>query len=144
MTWRRNTAGSFILPVGFYNYIDVSGTDTTQWKILKVPFFPFSDHIIYLIHAFSSCITIKYSHLFNLSLKHSTTVLSSVTPKRPILKKIIPGLKGNVNYMIVTLTNFLDLDLFHLLDYDTELIVRDNISAGWDGDCILASPEIWD
>ncbi|KAF8805988.1 amine oxidase catalytic domain-containing protein [Phlegmacium glaucopus] len=35
MTWRRNTAGSFILPVNFYNYIDVSGTDTSQWKILK-------------------------------------------------------------------------------------------------------------
>ena len=33
--------------------------------------------------------------------------------------------------MIVTLTIFLDLDLFHLLDYDAELIVRDNISAGW-------------
>ena len=106
-------------------------------------FSPFSFHI-YLIHAFSSCITIKYSHLPNLSLKHSTTVLSSATPSRPIPRPIIPGHKGNVNYMIVTLTTFLDLDLFHSLDYDIELIARDNMSAGWDGDCILASPEIWD
>ena len=144
MTWRRNTAGSFVLPVSFYNYVDVSGTDTTQWKILKVLFLAFSLHIIYLIRVFSSCIMTKYSHLSNLSSKHSTMVLSSVTPSRVIPKSIFPGLKGNVNYMIVTLTIFLDLDLFHSLDYDTELIVRDNLSAGWDGDCILASPEIWD
>ena len=85
----------------------------------------------------------KYSHLSNPSLKHSTTVLSNATPNRLILTSIIPGLKGNVDYMIVTLTTFLDLDLFHLLDYDSELIVRDNISAGWDGGCILASAEIW-
>ena len=38
---------SFILPVNFYNYIDVSGTDTTQWKIHKVPF-PSSAHIMYI------------------------------------------------------------------------------------------------
>jgi hypothetical protein len=106
-------------------------------------FFP-SVHIICLNHAFSSCIMTKYSHLSNPSLKHSTMVVSSATPSRPIPKLIIPGLKGNANYTIVTLTIFLDLDLFHSLDYDTELIVRDNISAGWDGDCILASTEIWD
>ena len=143
MTWRRNTAGSFILPVSFYNYIDVSGTDTTQWKILKVPFFPLL-FTSYFSSTFSSCIMTKYSHLSNLSLKHSTMVLSSATPSRPIPKSIIPGPKGNVNCMIVTLTIFLDLDLFHSLDYDTELIVRDNTSAGWDGDCILASAEIRD
>ena len=65
----------------------------------------------------------KYSHLSNPSLKHSTMVLSSATSSRPIPNSIIPGLKGNVNHMIVTLTIFLDLDLFHSLDYDTELIV---------------------
>ena len=49
-------------------------------------------------------------------------VFSSVTPSRPIPTLIIPGLKVEVNYMpvIVTLTIFLDLDLFHSLDYDTE------------------------
>jgi primary-amine oxidase len=36
MTWRRNHAGSYILPVNFYQYLDVSGTDPSQWKILKV------------------------------------------------------------------------------------------------------------
>ncbi|KAH9482139.1 Amiloride-sensitive amine oxidase [copper-containing] [Psilocybe cubensis] len=35
-TWRRNTAGSYLLPVNFYNYIDISGTDPSQWKILKL------------------------------------------------------------------------------------------------------------
>ena len=49
MTWRRNTAGSFILPVNFYSYIDVSGTDTTQWKILKVRCISFFlHHILHL------------------------------------------------------------------------------------------------
>ena len=143
MTWRRNVAGSYLLPVSFYMYIDVSGTDTTQWKILKVSFFPPSVHMIYLIHAFSLCIMTKYSDLPNPSLKHLTTALSSATLSRPILKLIIPGLKDNVKNMIVTLTIFLDLDLFRLLGYDTELIVKDNISAGWDGDYILASTGIW-
>jgi len=36
MTWRRNTAGSYIVPVNFYQYIHMSGTDPSQWKILKV------------------------------------------------------------------------------------------------------------
>ncbi|KAF4619282.1 hypothetical protein D9613_004722 [Agrocybe pediades] len=36
MTWRRNKAGSFLLPVGFYQYVDMSGTDTSLWKVLKV------------------------------------------------------------------------------------------------------------
>jgi hypothetical protein len=86
----------------------------------------------------------KYSGLSNPSLKHSTTVLSSAALSSPILKLIIPGLKGNVKNMIVTLTIFLDPDLFRLLGCDTELIVKDNISAGWDGDYILASTGIWD
>jgi hypothetical protein len=86
----------------------------------------------------------KYSGLPNPSLKHSTMVLSLAALSRPILKSIIPGLKGSVGNMIVTLTIFLDLDLFRLLGCDTELIVKDNISAGWDGDCILVSIGIWD
>ena len=44
ITWRRNTAGSFILPVDFYTYIDLSGTDSSQWKILKVSFSFFLIH----------------------------------------------------------------------------------------------------
>ena len=143
MTWRRNVAGSYLLPVNFYMYIDISGTDTTQWKILKVPLL-LSVHMIYLIHAFSSCIMTKYSGLPNPSLKHFTTVHSPATLSRPILKSIIPGLKGNVENTTVTLTIFQDLDLFRLLDCDTELIVKDNMSAGWDGGYILASTGIWD
>ena len=113
MTWRRNNVGSFILPGNFYNYIDVSGTDTTQWKIRKIPF-PRPVHIIYI------------------SSLHLAMVLSSTTPSRSIPMLIIPGLKGDVNYMILTLTIFLDLDLLHSPNYDTELIERDNdIQAGW-------------
>ena len=40
MSWRRNAAGLYLLPVNFYMYTDISGTDTTQWKILKVSFYP--------------------------------------------------------------------------------------------------------
>ncbi|KAF8815578.1 amine oxidase catalytic domain-containing protein [Phlegmacium glaucopus] len=36
MTWTRNTGGTFLLPVNFYSYVDISGTDRTQWKILKL------------------------------------------------------------------------------------------------------------
>ncbi|TFK18079.1 amine oxidase catalytic domain-containing protein [Coprinopsis marcescibilis] len=36
VTWRYNTAGSFIQPINFYNYIDMSGTDPSLWKILRI------------------------------------------------------------------------------------------------------------
>ena len=56
MTWRRNNVGSFILPGNFYNYIDVSGTDTTQWKIRKIPF-PRPVHIIYISSLHLACVS---------------------------------------------------------------------------------------
>ena len=134
MTWRYNNAGSFILPVSFYNYIDFPGTDTTNsMEGPQGTFSPFRSHYIYLIHAFSSCIMTKVFPSVQPFAKHLARVLSSTTPIRSIPMLIIPGLEGDVNYMIVTLTIFLDLDLFHSPDYDTELIERDNdISAGWD------------
>ena len=148
MTWRRNLAGSYILPVNFYTYIDISGTDKTQWKILKVFILSLSclfiNHISHSLETqYSSCIMTKYSHLSHPLLKHSTTVPLSGTPSRPILKQTIPGLKDIVEHTIATLTIFLDLDLFLSLGYDTELIVRDNTLVGWDGECILAITEIW-
>jgi primary-amine oxidase len=36
LSWRRNTGGSFLQPVGFYQYIDISGTDPSKWEFLKV------------------------------------------------------------------------------------------------------------
>ncbi|TFK32677.1 amine oxidase catalytic domain-containing protein [Crucibulum laeve] len=36
VTWRHNKPGPYLLPVGFYQYVDISGTDASQWKILKV------------------------------------------------------------------------------------------------------------
>lgn len=36
ITWRHNVAGPFLHPVDFFQYVDVSGTDRTKWKVLKV------------------------------------------------------------------------------------------------------------
>ncbi|KAH6879933.1 amine oxidase catalytic domain-containing protein [Coprinopsis sp. MPI-PUGE-AT-0042] len=36
ITWRYNVAGSFILPINFYNYVDMSGTDESKWRILRI------------------------------------------------------------------------------------------------------------
>ncbi|KAJ3554483.1 hypothetical protein NM688_g3086 [Phlebia brevispora] len=36
ISWRRKVAGSWLHPVGFYVYIDCSGTDENQWKVLKL------------------------------------------------------------------------------------------------------------
>ncbi|KAF8887254.1 copper amine oxidase [Gymnopilus junonius] len=36
VTWRRNGAGTWLMPVNFYQYIDVSGTNPSQWKLLKL------------------------------------------------------------------------------------------------------------
>jgi hypothetical protein len=53
VTWRYNVAGSYILPINFYNYVDMSGTDESKFRILRVrvschfhfpcffPFYPF-------------------------------------------------------------------------------------------------------
>ncbi|EGO02293.1 hypothetical protein SERLA73DRAFT_86572 [Serpula lacrymans var. lacrymans S7.3] len=34
--WRRNTAGRYLHPLNLFQYIDISGTDPSQWKLLKV------------------------------------------------------------------------------------------------------------
>lgn len=36
ITWKINAPGVWIQPINFYNYIDLSGSDPSQWKILKV------------------------------------------------------------------------------------------------------------
>ena len=109
MTWRRNNAESFILLVDFHNYNDASGTDTTQRKDPQVTFYPVCSHHIshpsfqleYHDQAFPSVQSFS---------KHSAmpVVLSSATPSRPIPTLIIPGLKRDVNYIIVTLNIVLD------------------------------------
>jgi hypothetical protein len=33
---KRNIAGSYLQPLGFFQYFDMSGTDPSQWKLLKV------------------------------------------------------------------------------------------------------------
>ena len=36
VSWRRNVAGPWLHPVSFFQYVDFSGTDPAQWKLLKV------------------------------------------------------------------------------------------------------------
>lgn len=36
LSWRINTPGNFLHPVGFWMYIDFSGTDSGTWKLLKI------------------------------------------------------------------------------------------------------------
>lgn len=36
VTWKMSGPGNWLQPVGFYQYIDCSGNDRSQWKILKV------------------------------------------------------------------------------------------------------------
>ncbi|CCM06294.1 uncharacterized protein FIBRA_08545 [Fibroporia radiculosa] len=36
INWRRNVPGMYLHPVGFFMYVDMSGTDPSQWKLLKI------------------------------------------------------------------------------------------------------------
>ncbi|KAF9035083.1 amine oxidase catalytic domain-containing protein [Hymenopellis radicata] len=36
LNWKRNVAGPWLHPVDFFQYVDMSGTDPSLWKILKV------------------------------------------------------------------------------------------------------------
>lgn len=36
ISWKINAPGSWIQPINFYNYLDLSGSDPSQWRILKV------------------------------------------------------------------------------------------------------------
>lgn len=37
VSWRRNIPGPWLHPVNFFQYVDFSGSDPAQWKLLKVP-----------------------------------------------------------------------------------------------------------
>ncbi|KAI0260015.1 copper amine oxidase [Gloeopeniophorella convolvens] len=36
VTWRHAAPGAWLHPLGFYQYVDFSGTDPEQWRVLKV------------------------------------------------------------------------------------------------------------
>ncbi|KZV64877.1 amine oxidase catalytic domain-containing protein [Peniophora sp. CONT] len=36
LSWKRNVPAPWLHPVAFWQYVDISGTDPSQWKILKV------------------------------------------------------------------------------------------------------------
>lgn len=40
VSWRKNVPGPWLHPVNFFQYVDFSGTDTDQWKLLKVRLIP--------------------------------------------------------------------------------------------------------
>ena len=42
VSWRRNVAGPWLHPVNFFMYVDTTGTDPEQWKLLKVHWLCFS------------------------------------------------------------------------------------------------------
>ncbi|KAL6298051.1 amine oxidase catalytic domain-containing protein [Sparassis latifolia] len=36
VNWRRNVAGPYLHPVGLFHYIDITGTDPRNWKLIKI------------------------------------------------------------------------------------------------------------
>ncbi|KAF8514971.1 amine oxidase catalytic domain-containing protein [Gautieria morchelliformis] len=36
ISWKRNVPGSWLHPVDFYQYVEASGADPSQWKLLKI------------------------------------------------------------------------------------------------------------
>ncbi|KDQ64574.1 hypothetical protein JAAARDRAFT_28216 [Jaapia argillacea MUCL 33604] len=36
VSWRRNIPGPWLHPINFFHYVDVSGTDPSQWSLLKI------------------------------------------------------------------------------------------------------------
>ncbi|KAI0696783.1 amine oxidase catalytic domain-containing protein [Cytidiella melzeri] len=36
IAWRKNVAGPWLHPINFFQYVDISGTDPKQWKVLKI------------------------------------------------------------------------------------------------------------
>ncbi|KZO98363.1 amine oxidase catalytic domain-containing protein [Calocera viscosa TUFC12733] len=36
LTWRRNTPGPWLHPLGFFQYVQMDGTDPSLWKLLKI------------------------------------------------------------------------------------------------------------
>ncbi|KAH9937934.1 amine oxidase catalytic domain-containing protein [Amylocystis lapponica] len=36
LSWRRNVPGPWLHPVGLFHYVDMTGTDHTQWRLLKI------------------------------------------------------------------------------------------------------------
>ncbi|KZT20392.1 amine oxidase catalytic domain-containing protein [Neolentinus lepideus HHB14362 ss-1] len=36
VSWRRNVAGPWLHPLNFFQYVDMSGTDPAQWKLIKI------------------------------------------------------------------------------------------------------------
>jgi primary-amine oxidase len=85
VTWRHNTAGSFLQPVGFYQYADVSGTDPSQWKILKV--YAFKLVVLCLVSYRSH--KIVYNHQIFLSTESFLVAFHNGTLKR------LPSRPGN-------------------------------------------------
>ncbi|KAF9535149.1 copper amine oxidase [Crepidotus variabilis] len=90
VTWRRNTAGSFLLPFNFYQYVDISGTDTSQWKVLKTLYHDqlFST-VESFLEAFDNGTLIRHPEQANPKLNHSWTQRTRKGPDRDL--EHLPG-----------------------------------------------------
>ncbi|KAI0918247.1 hypothetical protein AcV7_007046 [Taiwanofungus camphoratus] len=54
INWRRNVPGTYLHPVGFFLYIDMSGTDPDKWELLKIVYnhqvFPSAESFLEAFH----------------------------------------------------------------------------------------------
>jgi hypothetical protein len=96
LIWRHNVAGSYLQVVGFFQYIDISGTDPSQWKVLKVYILSKWSLIWLLTSVDRLCTITKYSTARSHSWPHSKTELLSVSHFRLTNQLIFLGVRGNV------------------------------------------------
>jgi primary-amine oxidase len=96
LIWRRNTPGSYLQVVGFFQYIDISGTDPSQWKTLKVRPSNKWNSTWLLTNVNRSCTITKYSIAQSRSWPHSTTERLKVSPLHLTNLPIFPGVQENV------------------------------------------------
>ncbi|KDR84410.1 hypothetical protein GALMADRAFT_220168 [Galerina marginata CBS 339.88] len=85
MSWRRNAAGSYLLPVNFYKYVDVSGSDSSQWKVLKLIYhdqvFPSTESFL---EAFNNGTLIRHPEQADPNIDLSWTERKRIGPERDL------------------------------------------------------------
>lgn len=96
LIWRHNVAGSYLQVVGFFQYIDISGTDPSQWKVLKV-YILSKWSLVWSLTSFDRlCIITKYSTAQSHSWPRFKTELLSVPHSHLTNQLIFLGVRGNV------------------------------------------------
>ncbi|PSR74267.1 hypothetical protein PHLCEN_2v10011 [Hermanssonia centrifuga] len=91
ISWRRNLPGPWLHPVNFFQYVDFSGTDPEQWKLIKVAKLILYPSDYFDVAFCRSSIIIRSSLTLSLSSKPTTTALSESYPHVPIKLPIPSG-----------------------------------------------------